>query len=215
VYTAGDVVEIVRNEGVSKGVLLHKVKECNSEHPRWIVAVGSNRRNEEVCEKSLGKIVESRASQTTQRIVAEENEKIIGGDKGKDVTKVTSTSSSEDRSLSSAADPSRKSRSKVTFVDNIFTGKKRSVSAGAIRVQDSKRLKSKKQPGPRVSTRSSTRSNRGGEQLMTELPSTLRKGGSKPKRPKKSKDVIEVKMLTGTLYLYHGAHRRAEFVWSR
>ena len=34
----------------------------------------------------------------------------------------------------------------------------------------------------------------------------------KNKRQKASEEVVVVKLLTGTLYLYRGAHRRAEFV---
>lgn len=40
------------------------------------------------------------------------------------------------------------------------------------------------------------------------------KGGRKQVGTKEDDTVIKIKMLTGTLVMYRGVHRRAEFIWS-
>jgi hypothetical protein len=68
-----------------------------------------------------------------------------------------------------------------------------------------------------ISTRSSAkRKGSDGEPVLYSGVQTTgkRRGGNRGggKKPKKNEDVVKVKMLTGTLYLYRGDHPRAEFV---
>jgi len=216
-YKVGDVVEIVRNDGVSTGVLLHKTNKNNPDHPRWVVAVGGDQNDEEVCEKSLGKVVESGAPLAENQGRAGQNLKPPAGTKASRDTKTNKvTSTSSDQEEHSMSSDQRKSNGKVTFANGVFASKKRNLSSSAAQSNSVKRVKSTKQHGGRVSTRASARNNPGSQLLMTELPSKARKAkaGNKTK-PKKTEDVIEVKMHTGVLYLYRGLHRRAEFVWYR
>ena len=128
----------------------------------------------------------------------------------------TGTGSSEEQSESSKKRKSdesdstnRKSR-KVTFSDG-----KRAAGAAA-----KKKKADKKKPAGRAGTSYGTRSTRAsGGELMSELPpaskpNKLIKTSSVPKL-KKDENVKVIKMLTGTLYLYRGETRRAEFVRSK
>ena len=71
----------------------------------------------------------------------------------------------------------------------------------------------KKKKAKITPTRIGTRSTRGPCEavLLPELP-TRKKNLFKTKRVKKDENVKVIKMLTGTLYLYRGDRRRAEFV---
>lgn len=130
----------------------------------------------------------------------------------------TGTGSSEEQSESSKKRKSdesdntannNKSR-KVTFQD----GKKDAVAAAK------KKRVVKKKPLSRGSGNINTRSTRAnGGDLMSELPpatkpSKMNKAAAAPKL-KKNENVKVIKMLTGTLYLYRGEIRRAEFVRSK
>jgi len=59
-YQAGDLVEIVLDKGVSAGQLLYKTEEGKT--ARWLVTFEEKHtKDQEVCEKSLGKVIQSGA----------------------------------------------------------------------------------------------------------------------------------------------------------
>lgn len=97
---------------------------------------------------------------------------------------------------------------------NANTNKRKSVT-----FEDGKQPKKKRAANANVNsigTRGSTRAN-GGELLPELPPPTKPKSVIKTAVPKvkKNEPVKVIKMLTGTLYLYRGETRRAEFVRSK
>lgn len=82
-----------------------------------------------------------------------------------------------------------------------------------------KKKADKKKPASRAGNINTRSTRASGGELMPELPpaskpNKLIKTSSVPK-VKKNENVKVIKMLTGTLYLYRGETRRAEFVRSK
>uniref|UniRef100_A0A7S2HBW0 Uncharacterized protein n=1 Tax=Helicotheca tamesis TaxID=374047 RepID=A0A7S2HBW0_9STRA len=223
-YKKGDLVEIVRDSGVSTGRLLRKASDSSSSNPLWVFSyVDGRRKNEEIPEKSLGKVIDSdnnSAATDNLNINDKKNRKGRASSKKKsEDVEVSNSNSSDDTSSKTGSD--RKS--------DDASGKKRrgESSSDAQEHRLSKRTKTvsfKQQPKThqrttRVSTRSSARNNPTEElivpptDLMPERRGGSRRGGPRPSRkPDKNQEVVKVKLLTGTLYLYRGEHRRAEFI---
>lgn len=198
------------------------------------------RKNEEVPEKALGRLIRSgpdgagasqpkRLSRSSTRGTASSNsDGSIEDDTPQDnsprtstrrvtrrgsATATTGTGSSEENSESS-----KKRKSDESTSSNNNSRKSRRVT-----FQDGK------QPKKKVTTAKSsarpvgtgtygTRSTRGnGVELLSELPPPTKPKNVKALAPKakKNQNVKIIKMLTGTLYLYRGESRRAEFVRSK
>ncbi|KAL7490058.1 hypothetical protein ACHAW6_015798 [Cyclotella cf. meneghiniana] len=115
---------------------------------------------------------------------------------------------------SNGTDTNNRKFRKVTFQDN-----KRTLS-GVAAVPKTKEKVPKRQPARVAGVGTiGTRSTRNNGKLLPELPrATKTKKSIKittTKKVKKNEDVKVIKMLTGTLYLYRGETRRAEFVRSK
>uniref|UniRef100_A0A7S2N576 Uncharacterized protein n=1 Tax=Helicotheca tamesis TaxID=374047 RepID=A0A7S2N576_9STRA len=171
-YKVGDVVEVVRVDGIVTGRLLKKTDEADaSNSARWLVALEDKSEEEGIIEKSLGRVLDE--TELAQRRVLEEMESESGKSSG-----------------GSNSGKQRVNKAKPTIT-------KRAVRNG------------------RVNTRSS--GNKAVGTLLGSEPklrSGKRFGPSQSEKiiKRKNEEVVKVKMLTGTLYLYRGDHPRAEFV---
>jgi len=111
----------------------------------------------------------------------------------------TPTSSNEEKK---ASKNNRKKR--VVFEEN--TGS----AAVAVATSDASASPSDDRKAAAASAREQRSKRRHAQQAP--LPTTIARPNKKCKTSKEKEDVVRIPMLTGTLYLYRGAHRRAEFV---
>lgn len=209
-YEAGDLVEIVRNNGIAHCQLLYKIDESgntsasSSSIPRWLVAFDDESEDEEISEKSLGRLV--------QRGELNRNHQVHGnagaGDGESDSGK------SSDKTGGASFLPRRGGKT-VSGADK----QKKATKAKQMQVKFPSSRVQREDSG--VNTRSSARKMREDGVPVTEgvLYSGIkpgRRGGKRVsrggKKPKKNEEVVKVKMLTGTLYLYRGENPRAEFI---
>lgn len=230
-----------------KGKIVKKSPRSSANSLIWIVAPSDRRRkNEEVPEKSLGRLILDDADHSnikskrldrsyTRDTASSYSEESLEGDgshasspptpgiRRKSTRGSTSGSSEENSALtkkrktvgSNGTNTNNRKTRRVTFQDNT-----RTFSGVAAAPQTKEKLVIKRNPikGAGVGT-IGTRSTRSNIELLPELPRA-----AKTKKPikinitpkvKKNEDVKVIKMLTGTLYLYRGETRRAEFMRSK
>uniref|UniRef100_A0A7S4QGP6 Uncharacterized protein n=1 Tax=Ditylum brightwellii TaxID=49249 RepID=A0A7S4QGP6_9STRA len=223
-YKKGDLVEIVHDSGVFTGRLLRKASTSSPSNPRWIFAyLDGRRKNEEVPEKSLGKVVDSDSDKNsinahkpdTSDKKKKKSGRVDAKKKEEEVdTSINTSSDDGDNSLNGKAAKAQ-GVSKTKPASNNSSGKKRD-SGSSLDSQEqriSKKAKivsfkqeSRRQPRmTRVSTRSSARNNPTEELIIppTELMPGRRgsrRGGARPTRkPEKNQEVVKVKMFHGPL----------------
>ena len=216
------------------GKLFKKSPNSTDANPIWIITPSDKRRrNEDVSEQLLGKVVtEAEAaanrgpklkpenkvtpeSSSSPKSNSEEEEEEIEEEEPKASPKrrsgrttPSSTSSGkrksdESKNSGSGGGKANKKQKGVSFTQESDTSKAKST-------KDTKAAgKKKKLSSRKIGTRS-----KGGTTEMLLLPEivTKKKAPSKTKRIKKGDNVTIVKMLTGTLYMYRGDHPRAEFI---
>jgi hypothetical protein len=179
--------QITRNNVVQKGRLSYNLTEGPSPHPRWLVKFDHDNKDEELYEHDFGKVLKA----------AEEEETPPSK------TMPPPRCDRTNRNSGSSDDVPNK---RVTFSESSPTASDDSAADHAAKVsarEERIRLRHAK---------------------VEEAPPTI-EGGSKRRMPpnnfsknnkrqkvSESEEVVVVKLLTGTLYLYRGAHRRAEFV---
>jgi hypothetical protein len=219
------------NGSTVKGKLIKKSPRGPHNSPLWIVAPSDRRRkNEEVPEKALGRLILEETSNNVKpnrlgRTSTRDNSSTYSDESVEDVVpqansprptantrrnsiRGTGSGSSEENSKKRKSDESKSSTAnnrkprKVTFKDKAaaLAAKKKRVVKKAVRGAGT----------------IGTRSTRANGVLLSELPTTAKgkkitKNAAVPKI-KQNEDVKVIKMLTGTLYLYRGETRRAEFV---
>jgi len=209
-YSVGDFVEVTRNEKKVKGRLVYKLTEGPTANPRWLVAFDDKPawKEEEVYEKAFGKHLSKFEENPTsnKNIIRSrhKSKKSIKSDPSENIS--TSSEAEETRPM---PDPKKKA---VTFTDNSPTISEVELSPKSRKDRD------------RVSAREQRSLRR---QAMVEdvvpqhpvLSSTGKRPRSTPpppgnvsKKARKDGEVIKVPMLTGTLILYRGLNRRAEFI---
>jgi hypothetical protein len=170
--------------------------------PRWLVAFDDESEDdEEIGEKSLGRLVSEIPTTGTKNngSAASSNNKDDNSDSGT-ASEIGHESSTSKQSTNKAfADTAESSTERRTspLLGSTTTITREDVAG--------------------ISTRSSAkRKGSDGEPVLYSGVQTTgkRRGGNRGggKKPKKNEDVVKVKMLTGTLYLYRGDHPRAEFV---
>lgn len=230
-YTVGDPVEVMHSDGVYfKGKIIRKASTSSPTNPLWIVSLrDGRRRNREVHERSLRKLdlEDSATDETTKtRSPRSKKEKKRGNINTTKQSSSTSSSDLDDKLGSSDFIESHLEGSEKLSLQKKTSGKKRRSSGVLHGRATAKKQKvvsfqgqsGKRQRSQRVSTRSSSRNDP--ETEFAVLPigfKTARRGGSKKGGPRpgaksKNEEVVKVKMLTGTLYLYRGENRRAEFI---
>lgn len=162
----------------------------------WLVAPSDRRRkNEKISEMDLRKVDEEDASSGPKRKSSRSGSS--QGSKASDDNNAKASSSS----TGSASNVSKKRKSD----DVSDTG-----SAKKVTFKEEKTKKKKSVGGMRVGTRATRNS---GHELFDGSKELPRKKATK--KIKKNEHVTVVQMLTGTLYLYKGETRRAEFVRSK
>mmetsp|Transcript_11713 Transcript_11713/g.18450 ORF Transcript_11713/g.18450 Transcript_11713/m.18450 type:complete len:184 (-) Transcript_11713:114-665(-) len=83
----------------------------------------------------------------------------------------------------------------------------------AKKTSKSKQKSTKSQGSRRISTRAATKKDgKGKSALIDGLDMDKKAPSPRPKKKQGDETVVEVKMLTGTLFIYRGEHRRVEFV---
>lgn len=182
--------QVVRDEGVSIGTLLRKVDNEDDESPssvvmRWVVSF-LDETEEEISENYIGRLAEGAKSDSSPSQSGKPNHK-------KTITK---------KKLPTAKG---KAQRKVKF--GIPEPEKQIlVDAAATAAYNSRTH----------STRSAVKKGGPEQTLYDGIQETRKttKGGRKQVGTKEDDTVIKIKMLTGTLIMYRGVHRRAEFIWS-
>jgi hypothetical protein len=178
--------QVTRNNVVQKGCLAYNLTEGPSPNPRWLVKFDDDNKDEELYELDFGKVVKAAEQENSLPF------------KTMHPPRRARTS----RSSGSSDDVPNK---RVTFSESSPTASDDSAADHAAKVsarEERSRLRQvkMKQAPPTIEG--------GTKRLMP--PNNISK---KNKRQKdESEEVVVVKLLTGTLYLYRGAHRRAEFV---
>lgn len=226
-YKKGDYIEYIYKGSTVTGKLFKKSPNGTEASPIWIVTPSDRRRrNEDVPEKALGKII------SAAEAMANRGPKLKA--KGDSSPTASGTSHSDGSVADEAQDPNPSS-AKRPFEDNgsgsgggskkrskgdkkavTFLSQESNATTTTSAAASSKRRVAKptaKKAGGRIGTRSS----RGPGAAMVLLPDVpIRRGkNAKGKKIAKDENVKIVKMLTGTLYLYRGDRPRAEFVRSK
>lgn len=153
----------------------------------WIVSFEGDAEEHEVTEKYIGRLVEST-----------DTESVKSGDNAAATASPASTP------------PSNNHRSNNRNNNN---NKQSSRKKNSSKSPPRKASSSKDRAGgeARPSTRSAIKQG-GKEKALLKGIKATKKPSSKKSKLGENETVVKVKMLTGTLYLYRGEHRRAEFV---
>eukprot|EP00550_Attheya_septentrionalis_P001346 CAMPEP_0198289546 /NCGR_PEP_ID=MMETSP1449-20131203/7689_1 /TAXON_ID=420275 /ORGANISM="Attheya septentrionalis, Strain CCMP2084" /LENGTH=234 /DNA_ID=CAMNT_0043987885 /DNA_START=118 /DNA_END=822 /DNA_ORIENTATION=+ len=215
-YHVGDIVEIRRNGGkVSNGRLTSRMTEDNSPNPLWQVTFDGDMEamDEQVHELSFGRLVRMDADSQDESSrdgasAASRSSSPVAG------SPVTSSSEADDDSSSKRHVSFAEGTSPPASDDGTCITRRRpvrrkrstkmSTAGAAARAQRSLRRQMEKQPPKRKTTS-------GAKQIPTKKR-TLSTQSMKTAQQKDNEEVTKVKLNTGTLYLYRGANRRAEFV---
>lgn len=214
-FKVGDVVEITKGGIIAKGKLISQVESTQSNQPRWrIVYDDAAFADEELSESSLGHI-------------------LTGNSDTESPTQAPApppAAAQSPASIAAATAARKKNRKNGRFV------KTSSPEPGIPGVVTDKKAVSFPQEASDSSAMSNSKKTSAREQrtarrsrLQPELPPVPQPkkrpppvtvvggttGGNKPSKRAKTgpdEEVVKVPMLTGTLYLYKGIRRRAEFV---
>lgn len=194
-FKKGDIVEFQLNGGTATGRLVKRYPRPTSDEPQyWVVKPSDRRRkNEKVNELNMSKVEEDESGgsmkRKSSRSGSSQGSKVSDDNNGKASSSSTASGSIHSKKKRKSDDISDNASSKkVTFKDE---KKKKKASTAA-----------------RVGTRATRNS---GHELFdaTKQPPPRKKTA---KKIKKNEHVTVVQMLTGTLYLYRGETRRAEFI---
>lgn len=232
------------NGSTAKGKLIRKSSRGSPTSPLWVVAPdGLRRKVEEVPEKALGKLIlPDTDAKSTRLIRSSVRVSPSSHSDGNSVEEVHQAKKSP-RTLFSTRKSRRSSGTGTDFEEHSAPNKKRkhdgsnmlsSCKSHRVTFQDGKRSNQRKvlkvqSVRPQVREgQIGTRSSSNGDHSMSELtPATKPKNqrikntksikvkNNKGKVSRRSDHVKVIKMLTGTLYLYRGETRRAEFVRSK
>jgi len=236
-YKRGDYIEYQYKGSTVTGKLLRKSANGTEAKSIWVVTPSDRRRkNEDIPETALGKVINAQEAMSNRgpklkrsnRGARESTSPTPGNsdgsleepqapkrgsrsrsgrgspnDNSKSSGNAAKKRKSNDSNTKSSGEKASKTRKTVTF----------SKEAANTTTSTKKKTVKKKKPAIATSTRIGTRSTRGSGEaiLLPELP-TRKKKTFALKKVKKDENVTVVKMLTGTLYLYRGERRRAEFV---
>ncbi|KAL3827640.1 hypothetical protein ACHAXA_000513 [Cyclostephanos tholiformis] len=210
-YKKGDYVEYQYKGSTVTGKLVKKSTTGTAAKPIWIINPSDRRRkNEEIPEGALGKIINAQEAMTNRAPKLKKSDSIAPRGSSPSSSNSNESPQSEDNSQgkrkidesdpASGSERANKAQKTVTFSQE-------SNATSASRKKATK-VKMAKSNSSRIGTRST-----GEVAILPELP--MKKKPAKEKRVKKDENVTIVKMLTGTLYLYRGDRPRAEFVRSK
>jgi len=214
-YNVGDVVEINRAGIVLRGRLAQLLTEGTSPNPRWLVKFdGQSHKDEEMYERAFGKLLAS--SGEDEPIARSKSPTLASQEKASKAQSRSNRRGSNGRNSSTSSEDDVKKVSKESGKKEVQFEEE--VDAGS----ESETSSRKSSTADKVSAREA-RSRRRQAQIDEETPAndaskgTTRRAapqGNARKRQRVDTDgeVIKVKLLTGTLFLYRGLHRRAEFI---
>jgi hypothetical protein len=206
------ITQVSRNDVIVKGKLLQELSEGKTANPRWLVAFVDEPawKDEELYEKAFGKQWADRDAEPPKPPPRIRTKPAITIPPKKVTTK--SAASSVKGDSSSEAEGSRSSKKKsVSFTessppesgsDSSMKGRSAAARKSAREQRSLRRQSQDAILPPLVAT--GTITTKRDRAPPTNLPDS--------KKPRKDEEVIKVPMLTGTLYLYRGPVRRAEFV---
>lgn len=177
--------QIARNNVVLKGRLAYNLTEGPSPNYRWLVKFDNDNKDEELYEHVFGKVLKAAEDDDAPTMTMPPPRR----------ARVNRTS---DRG-SSDGEPKRVTFSESSPTASDDSGDHADSANVSAREKRSRLRQSKVEDAPPVVDGSKRR-----------MPSS--NNFPKNKRQKTNEEVVVVKLLTGTLYLYRGAHRRAEFV---
>lgn len=179
---------------MAEGRLAYNLTEGPSANPRWLVKFDLEPwKDEELYERSFGTLLKKAGNEADRASPTDYPNK---------QSKRSSSSSEDDSSL--------KKRKNVTFSEDSLVGS--DSSSVAVRLPGDGRASKK------ARARQERIARRQAKMDQEEVPSKRQGDKSRNADNKHSlgdgtgEEVIEVKMLTGTLFLYRGLNRRAEFV---
>jgi hypothetical protein len=218
--------QISKDQTLTNGRLISKLAETSSSlNPRWLVAFDDESRTEEdMYESSFGKIIGKAA--VTEPADSNKNKT----EKNKEtVTVAVDTPKTTARNGSPVASPQNSAKTKTPAVspiemeqqahsninsDSSKKSTKKQMSFQTVQdhhTSDSSTLPSDAAKAAAGISSREQRSNRRQAAIMEEVAQ------QPPTKKKKvtgqyNEEVVKIQMLTGTLYLYRGLRRRAEFV---
>ncbi|GAX16977.1 hypothetical protein FisN_5Hh356 [Fistulifera solaris] len=222
-FNVGDVVEIHRNNVALRAVLAQLLTEGSSVHPRWLIKFEGPYKDEEVYEHAFTKVDDGRRSSDTSSGEGEFNR--IAMDSATNKPTGNATIKGKGRSTSSPVDEVAELSEPLPGPpsdDNSKDAKKSQESSPI--ASDSSIPETAEARRKKASAREQRSRRR--QAIIDEfgVPQPIEEGSNKRKmpphkpfknkRPKPSGDekCIQIKLLTGTLYLYRGPNRRAEFI---
>ena len=205
---------------VFQGRLVSKVPESSTLNPRWIVSLDDEESSldQEAYEASFGEILDKPITaipSTTNHKKPSRKREAVTPDA--DAGAASNSSGNEGSNPSKPSKASRKTTTttsatttRVSFVEPVGHN---TTAARRAREERSRRRQATLQPSVAVHHRKATR-------VLDHTSRRRNCHGKKKHGPPSAsttvqdKDVVRVPMLTGTLILYRGPHRRAEFVRS-
>eukprot|EP00980_Cylindrotheca_fusiformis_P017139 scaffold5276_cov134-Cylindrotheca_fusiformis.AAC.6 len=206
-YNVGDIVQVHRSSGVIlEGRLAQFLSEASSPNPRWLVKFdGQSQKDEEMYERAFGKIL----------VPADDEDDIAdaGSIAGKRGSKPSSGGSNKGSGSSSDDGSRTDSKTASDIVEQLNEASDASSNAEeSTRGGKSSRVSAREARSKRrqakiddVPTLSEVEAGKGRLPIVPIHPKKRHRGDSEG-------EVVKVKLLTGTLYLHRGRHRRAEFV---
>ena len=212
--------QIDRAGTILRGRLAQLLTEGTSPNPRWLVKFDRQpQKDEEMYERSFGKLLvaydedepSTRSRSPLPPAVQSKPSKPNGNAARRGSTGKNSSTSSDEEQKKSVKDNGSKKGSEVSEGSN----------AGSDDDSSTPETGSRRSSRDRVSAREE-RSRRRQAKIDEDVPGQESSGGKRrppplngsKKRPRGENDgeVVKVKLLTGTLFLYRGLHRRAEFI---
>jgi hypothetical protein len=202
--------QVARHDAIVRGRLVYRLSEGPTANPRWLVAFDDEPswKDEELYEKFFGKTLTTTEAAPPPKLSQPRN-------KADSLRKKTAkpNNGSIKTSSSSEAEESRSGRKKsVTFTDTTSPNLSEADSSPKDSESKSDLVSAREQ-------RSLRRQAKVEEEIVHQHKIDPRKRpvpvpavGIDQKRLRGDEEVIKVPMLTGTLYLYRGPVRRAEFV---
>eukprot|EP00542_Grammatophora_oceanica_P017424 CAMPEP_0194028570 /NCGR_PEP_ID=MMETSP0009_2-20130614/2501_1 /TAXON_ID=210454 /ORGANISM="Grammatophora oceanica, Strain CCMP 410" /LENGTH=223 /DNA_ID=CAMNT_0038667997 /DNA_START=71 /DNA_END=742 /DNA_ORIENTATION=+ len=201
-YDTGDIVEISRQDVAVPGRLVQLLTEGPSANPLWLVAFdGEPWKDEEIYETHFGSLIGKDGKLLTKG----------GGIRAPPTRSATRKKNGRSSSSSEADDdqlqpPNKKAKS-VTF-----SAENTPVPSETDSPSMSAKERAKASAREERSKRRQAKIHEDAVTIGVFPPKGKKLPGKKNRKLGDDEEVVRVQMLTGTLYLYRGAYRRAEFV---
>jgi hypothetical protein len=199
--------QVTRNGVIVEGRLAYKLTTGTSPNPRWLVKFDKGK-DEELYEHVFGTVLRKADSSIDASGKSKPNH---------------NNNNSKQKSSSNTAGSSGTSSASETEGQAAAAGNKKSVTFsqesspvddGSAEGEDGKSalVLTREERSKRRQTKGHDDYGHNHNNHKRSRPNSS-KSNKKARRENNTDEIIKVPMLTGTLYLYRGLHRRAEFVW--